>query len=170
MIATRVMRHTIGFGDSGTMNDLSHMAALIDGGLDSPRVIMAARHLALSGGVRNPTGQALAIRNFLSRVWRFVEDPARRELLRDPDNLLREYEAAGVITGDCDEAAILGAALGEAVGLEAHLVALAFGGDGDVYEHVYAELLTPAGGRVSLDVTRPAGPVPPITRTLRVRW
>jgi transglutaminase-like putative cysteine protease len=169
LIPTTVEQRSIGFGDVGTLDDLSHMAGLVDRSLSSPRVVMFARSLA-ARSVRWPEAQALAIRNFLTRVWRFVEDPARRELLRDPDHMLREYEATGIITGDCDEAAILGAALGEAVGLGAQFVVLGFPESDNNYSHVFARLLTPAGKLVSLDVTRPAGPVPAPSRVMVVQW
>jgi hypothetical protein len=144
------------------------MARLIDKGVDSPRLVMLARWLAVRAGQRRPLAQAMAIRDWLARVWRFVDDPAGRELLRDVDHMLNEYECTGAIAGDCDEAATLGAALGAAVGLTPELVVLAWsdddGGNGGTFSHVYARLLTPDSGRVSLDVTRPREPIPPPTR------
>jgi transglutaminase-like putative cysteine protease len=154
-------------GYAGTMDDLNQMARLIGRSIQSPAVVMLARQL-VARFPRNPQAQAVAIRDFLRSVWRYVDDPRADELLRDGDHMIGELARTGVITGDCDEAAILGAALGESVGLEAELVALAFGDDRSDYSHVYAQLLTPGGGCVSLDVTRPPGPVPPPSRTLVV--
>jgi transglutaminase-like putative cysteine protease len=167
-----VLHWFMGWGDVGTEHDLAHMASLIDASLDDERVIGFARAFAVTAGVRNQRAQAYAIRDWLQRVWRFVEDPARRELLRDPAHMLLEYAHDSMIRGDCDEAAILGAALGNAVGIPAQLVALAFADPDmpgrDRFQHVYAVLLTPDGEAVSLDVTKPPGPVPVATRTMTI--
>lgn len=162
---------SLGRGDVGAMDDLNHMARLVAQSIRSPIVVMQARQIARLAGERNYRAQAIGIRDFLRSVWRFVDDPRYDELLRDGEHMLRELQATGFITGDCDESAVLGAALGEAIGIEAELVALAFdpdqGGDGS-YSHVYAQLLTPEGGSISLDVTRPAGSVPNPSRVLVV--
>jgi hypothetical protein len=150
------------------------MRAVIDEGVDDPAIIHAARRLAVGAGVRREFAQALAIRGFLARVWRFVDDPMDRELLQDAPSLLAEYMATGTASGDCDEAAIFGATLGKAIGLDATLTVLAFPVPGeapspqDQFCHVYATLLTPAGQAVDLDVTRPRGPVPLPSRVLSV--
>lgn len=160
----------IGFGDVGTYQTLDLMAGLVDRGVTSPVVVDFARRLAVSAGVRNAEGQALKVRSFLKRAWRFVDDPntaTHGELLSDPEKLLRDYDRLGFIPGDCDEAAILGAALGAAVGLRAWFTVLAFNEAGE-FEHVFASLLTPGGVEVSLDVTKPSGPVPRVTRSLTV--
>lgn len=160
-----------GAGDEATaLADLNAMAQLVQRSTKSPAVVMLARQIA-ARNPRNYRAQALGIRDFLKSVWRFVDDPRADELLRDGDHMLGELRAVGYISGDCDESAVLGAALGESIGLEAELVALAFdpasGGDGS-YSHVYAQLLTPEGECISLDTTRPAGLVPNPSRTFVV--
>jgi transglutaminase-like putative cysteine protease len=171
MIPTVATFGALGRGDAGTMDDLNHMARLVGQSIKSPMVIYQARQIARLAGERNYRAQAIGIRDFLRSVWRFVDDPRYDELLRDGEHMLRELNETGFITGDCDESAVLGAALGEAIGIEAELVALAFdpdqGGNGE-YSHVYAQLLTPEGECISLDVTRPAGLVPYPSRTLVV--
>jgi transglutaminase-like putative cysteine protease len=145
------------------------MAGLVDAGLACPILVDTARFLAVSGGVRQSLAQAHAIRTWLARVWRYVDDPQGHELLVSPEKLLRDYQRLGYIAGDCDEAAILGAALGRAVGFAARFTVLAFeGSDDGQYEHVYASLLTSDGTEVTLDVTKPAGPVPAVSRSLSV--
>ena len=141
-------------------------------GVDCPDVVFFARDLAVRAGVRNPYRQAVAIRNWLSRVWRFVDDPPDRELLMTPDVALERFNQTGVIAGDCDEAAMLGAALGKSIGLNAVFVVLSFPAledpTVDIFQHVFAVLLTPFGDSVSLDVTRPRGPVPQPIRAASV--
>lgn len=160
----------IRLGDAGVIDTLDMMREYIDAGIDDPNIVQFARRLAVGAGVRNQCAQSYAIRGFLSRVWRFVLDPHDRELLVTPAVALREHLEHGIITGDCDEAAIFGATLGRAVGLHAELVVLAFPSDDpsepEQFAHVFAVLLTDAGDRISLDVTRPPGPVPAPTRAL----
>lgn len=154
------------------METLNAMTTLVDEGVDAPAVVMIARQLAVMAGVRRPYFQALAIQAWMKRVWRYVDDPNDRDLLIAPDVLLQQFDAVGFIAGDCDEAAIVGAALGRAIGLSAQFVVLGFASDDptqpDRFAHVFAVLLTDDGQHISLDVTRPAGPVPPPTRILTV--
>jgi hypothetical protein len=166
----RTAHATIGYGDQGTADTLALMQRLVDRGVDSPAVVSSARQLVTNAGAgRDGIKQAYAIRDWLTLVWRFVEDPSDRELLRDPESMLAEYDQLGVIMGDCDEAAVLGAALGRAIGLEDRFTVLSFtdpAGGPDLFGHVYASLLTSTGQSVDLDITRPAGPVP---KPIRVR-
>jgi len=168
-----VTHATIGWGDQGTEDTLALMSRLVSRGVDSPAVVSAARQLVTRAGAgRDQLAQARAIRRFLASVWRFTDDPSDRELLRDPEAMLAEYQDLGVIMGDCDEAAILGAALGRAIGLEDTFTILSFpdpAGGPDLFGHVYASLLTSRGAPVDLDVTRPAGPVPEPIRVQTVQ-
>lgn len=159
-------------GDGGTIDDLTVMVDLVNSSLVCPPVVFFARSLAVDAApLRNQYAQAVAIREWLRRYFRFVDDPAGLELQRDPENLLNEYAATNRIIGDCDEAAVLGAALGKAIGLGACFTVLAFspsdGGDGS-FSHVFATLLTDDGRAVNLDVTKPAGSVPPPIRVWSV--
>jgi transglutaminase-like putative cysteine protease len=157
-------------GDLGVEQSLGMMANDVDQACDSQRVVYFARRLAVNAGVRQQYQQALAIKNWLARVFRFVDDPIDRDLFVTPDRALQEYEATGQVTGDCDEAATLGAALGRAVGMRAQFVVLGFPSDDPDedgrFAHVFAVLLTDDNRSVSLDVTRPAGPVPAPSRVL----
>lgn len=168
---TPVHTSSIGWGDHGTKQTLALMAALINEGTASPSIVTMARNLAVAGGVRNQYAQATAIRQWLARVWKFVDDPSNRELLIAPDALMDAYGQCGYIAGDCDEAAVLGGALGKSIGLDVTLTVLAFPSDEpgkDPFQHVYASLLTNDAREITLDVTRPRGPVPPVTRTYTI--
>lgn len=159
-------------GDGGTLDDLEQMVRLTNSGLTNPLVVGAARTLAVnSAPLRDQRRQAIGIRAWLMADFKFVDDPVGLELLRDPENMLREYFNTGRVIGDCDEAAILGAALGKCVGIPAMFTVLAFreldGGSG-MFSHVFASLLTDRGESVSLDVTKPPGSVPAPTRVLSV--
>jgi transglutaminase-like putative cysteine protease len=169
---TTVSSVSVRGGDAGTLDDLSVMVGLVNQSLVNPLVVSTARTLAVnSAPARDQYRQAIGIRSWLARYFRFVDDPAGLELLRDPENLLREYFATGRMIGDCDEAAVLGAALGKAIGIPAYFTVLAFaesdGGSG-MFSHVFASLLTDDGRSVSLDVTKPPGSVPAPTRVWSV--
>lgn len=92
-------------------------------------------------------------------MWRFVRDPAGVELVHRPERLLDLWRAKGHIPGDCDDAAVLGAALGKSIGLPARFVVLGFYGPTMPFSHVYAELQTPQGW-ADLDVTRTPNRLP----------
>lgn len=166
-----VSTHQIGYGDYGVSQTVEHMRALVDAALDNPRVVMLARQIAAMGG-RRQYMQALTIQGWLKRVWRFVDDPTDRDILISPELSLQEFANTGYITGDCDEAATVGATLGRAVGLGAEFCLLGFASDDPALDgrlaHVFAVLLTDDGRRVSLDVTKPAGTLPNPSRIVTV--
>jgi len=154
-----VKREVIGFGDVGSATTLTRMAGMVNAALSVPLVIETAASIVAHVPSRDYLGMAHAIRNWMQAHFKFVPDPVGVELLRDPDYQLREYMTRGKILGDCDDAAILGAALGKAVGIRAKFVAVAFRSPGPL-AHVYT-VLTGSAGRaigsgVDLDVTRPA--------------
>jgi hypothetical protein len=107
-------------------------------------------------GAREYLVMAQTIRAWLSGNFRFVPDPVGVELLRAPAVQLHTWEQRGLITGDCDDAAILGAALGKAVGIRAAFVAVGFSMSGPL-SHVYTVLTGPPKRPISvdLDVTKP---------------
>jgi transglutaminase-like putative cysteine protease len=104
----------------------------------------------------------------LARVWRFVRDPSGIELITAPKRLLDEFRATGYISGDCDDAAILGSALAKAIGLPARFVVFGFLTTTAPFSHVYNEVWT---GKfwMEYDVTRPPTKRPAPTRIKVVR-
>ncbi len=137
-----------------------------------PVVRSRARDLAMGCGVGpSPQSQCCvywSLRAWLRRVWRFQRDPAGVELVHRPERLLDEWQATGYISGDCDDAAVLGGALGLALGFAGRFVVLAFGGG--PYQHVYTELLVdPLAGWLDLDITRSrVRPAPSRVKVVRI--
>lgn len=158
----------IGWGDDGVMQTIDAMADLVIASIRLPIVIETARHIV--GRSRGQYAQAVALRLWLKNAWRFVDDPYNVELLIEPEKALLDAQRTGKVTGDCDEAATLGAALGAAIGLIPSFVVLAFEGDdgSDRLCHVYANLLTDDGRVIDLDITRPSSGVPAPTRSLEI--
>lgn len=93
------------------------------------------------------------LRSWLAAAWHFVRDPTGVELVFRPERLLDQYTNHGMASGDCDDAAVLSAALGKAIGLRARFVVLGFFGPRMPFSHVYTELLGPDGWQ-EMDVTR----------------
>lgn len=143
-------------GDQGTYITLREMARLVREGANVPAVREQAG--ALVGRCPpSPSCHAQTIRAWLTNIWRFVRDPRGIELVHRPERLLREFESHGYASGDCDDVAVLGGALGKAVGLVPRFVVLGFHGGNGPFTHVYAELK--ANGKwVDLDVTKSWNP------------
>jgi len=155
-------------GDMGTMQTISAMRRLVNMSLVDSIVVQTARSLAAQSMPRDRDAQAYSIQAFLKEHFQFVNDPRGVELLVPPKAMLQTIARRGVVTGDCDEAAILGAALGKAIGIRACFVVLGFRGPRGPLSHVYT-VLRGSSGWVSLDITRPErGPFPPVSRHTNV--
>lgn len=145
-----VREYTIPSAHLGIEWTVDHMQELATQAACAPVVQEAAREIVGSSAGRDAADR---IRRYLEANVRFQFDPPGVELIRTPELLLRQIHCRGESFGDCDDVAVLGAALGLAVGLPATYVLIAFH-DTDPFEHVYTELETPAGA-VELDTTRP---------------
>ena len=113
-------------GDAGVADTIAKMAAMIRASIATPIVRGAATSIV--GGM-NPNdffGQLYAIREFLQQNVKFLRDPTNRELLHDPEWMLRQIASQGRVHVDCDDVAILGGAIAGAVGLRVKLIAVAF--------------------------------------------
>lgn len=140
-------------GDAGTVVTLGKMRSLVNRSLVLPIVRGAAVSIVRLVVPRDRRGQVAAIRRFLNERVQFLRDPVGVELLHTPDWLLRDIKARYYTNADCDDVAMLGAALGKAVGLKARFVAVAFYDPVAPYSHVWAELFD--GDRWGdVDVTR----------------
>lgn len=146
---------------------MRHMADRVRDCVRNSRDVIETANEAISGVTpRDRMAQIDAIREWLLRRFRFVSDPVGVELLRDPAGAIQRINARGFTMGDCDEAAMLGAALGMANGIPARFRALAFSPTGP-YTHVIADLRGPTGRWYPLDITKPQGFVaPPVARYL----
>jgi transglutaminase-like putative cysteine protease len=152
--------------DGGTVRTLAAMASLANLAQVDPLTVETAHRIALRVPPRDTLGYAQAIRRWLASNFRFVPDALDVETARAPHYLLTmQRQQGGLITGDCDDAAVLGAALGKSLGLRARFRTLAFPSLGNTFGHVYAELETDQGW-LDLDVTKPRGPVESASRTL----
>lgn len=151
-----VQRQTIPWGDDGSIATLHAMRDMVSRAITTPIVVDTAHTIIRSIRPRDYHAIALAIRFFLAQNFRFIADPVGVELIRTPERLIRQHHVYGYMSGDCDDVATLGAALGKSVGVPARFVAIGFKSFGPL-AHVFTTLLPSNGPAVSLDVTRPAG-------------
>lgn len=153
------------------------MAAEVRTGLADPLTQKLARRILATVPRQDRTGAAQMIRLYLGDHFRFLSDALAGsllvgnsdvELLNTPHELARQILDFGEARGDCDDAAILAAAVGQLAGLPARFHVVGFDGLDGPFRHVWTDLLTPLGW-LDMDVTRPAqGPLPAITREMTV--
>ena len=110
MTYTRV--HWIPPGDAGTRATLHAMRRLVRASLADPLLIATVGDMVGEGS----EGWAWKVRRWLDDRWRFLPDPLTVELVREPRVMLHELRTRGYMAGDCDDAAVMAAALGMAGG------------------------------------------------------
>jgi transglutaminase-like putative cysteine protease len=156
-------------GDAGVWLTLRKMRALVRAAVRDPLTIETAQRIVSASPPRDARAEVTALRAWLAAHFRFVADPISQETLRSPQRALAQYQRDGVVSGDCDDAAVLGAALAAAIGLRPYAVVTGFRRPGAPFKHVYTVVPVDAWLTewVDLDVTRPAGMTPPVvTRSL----
>ena len=151
-------------GDRGTIDTLHRMRRIARRQSTELPLVMLARQVVLEAGQRDRPEAVLAIRRWLKRHTKFVPDPVGTEYLVAPLDMLERMGTRGVAAGDCDDVAMLGAALALAVGIRARFTAVAFD-EGMPLRHVFAEAHDGEDWR-ELDVGRPAGTTAQIRRAL----
>lgn len=145
------------------------MRGLVRAGVADPLTLETAQRIVRTCPPRNAKCEAQTLRSWLAAHFRFVADPISQETLRSPRRDLEQLARDGVISGDCDDATVIAAALAAAIGLRPYAVVTAFRRPGAPFRHVYA--VVPVDGTltewVDFDVTRPAGIEPPyVSRSL----
>jgi len=148
----KVQRYRIPRGNRGIRKTVRFMGRLAREALTDPLTVETAALIV--NGSSEPGEMASRIREFLVEYVRFVPDPVGQELIRSPRFMLERVRSHGFASGDCDDVATLGAALGMCVGLPARFVLLSFS-PLEPFSHVYAEI---ANGCcwTELDTTAPA--------------
>lgn len=122
----------------------------------------APRGAALQVGGQLDGHFAPELRRWLAALWVEAPDPAGVELVMSPDYQLHRLHREGYLEGDCDDVAVLGAALALARGRAARFITLSFTRN-RVPEHIYADVFEPGVGWLDLDILKPSGPLPAVT-------
>lgn len=132
---------------------LQRMALTVNNIVQDPAMVEQAVSIVTGQEPHDYHAQLTVLRNWIDDHTQFVRDPADRELLRRPDYMLEEIRKGGLAFGDCDDIAMLSAALAKCVGFPVHFFAEAYHGGG--FSHVYAVATEPAGEEIDFDTTRP---------------
>lgn len=148
---TRTERPT---GDGGVIQTLKQMGQQIRLASIDPLIVNTAREIILPAGRRAVNEKIWLIRAWLDGHTKWVPDPENAEYLVTPRAMLQRILSQGVAPGDCDDMAMLGAALLKAVGIRAQLKAVGFY-PAKYFRHVYAEGWDGAQWQ-ELDISRPA--------------
>lgn len=142
-------------GDGGTYATLAKMKSLVRTAAAHPLVRATAAALVRSTA-SNGVIHARIIRGWVEDHTIFLRDISTAEALYHPAGVLKQIQRQGVAQLDCEDVAMLAAALGVSIGLRARFVVLAFR-PGGPFQHVYADLSDAAGRRwIDVDTTRPS--------------
>lgn len=95
------------------------------------------------------------IRTWVRRHMRFINEPV--EILHGPVWMIRTIVNQGRVWGDCDDAAMLAATIGNALGLPARFVAIRPTGAPE-FVHVFTELDSGRGAWLCCDPTANVAP------------
>jgi transglutaminase-like putative cysteine protease len=161
-----VLNTTIPSGDAGTFATLDYMARLASQGAVTPAVRDVAASLVQGTG-RDPQLHCRLVSDWVEQHVEFLPDPSVAEALVPPGVAVGIIAARGVLQADCDDVAMLAAALGLSIGLRARFVVVAFGSPSAPFAHVWTDLSAPDGASwLTVDPTRPMFTLPPIGRSV----
>ena len=123
----QVRAYSIPWGDRGTKAVIRRMVKFARSGSVHPIVRNQAVDILHNEGIegRDSQSQVLAIRDWLDSNLEFMRDPSGAELVQSPARMLADLTDPGrppILRVDCDDAAVLAAALGKAMGLRARFV------------------------------------------------
>jgi len=142
---TTVTEYTIPQGDRGAYQTLKIMKRIVNEAMRDIPVLDTAKTIIRSVGGKDRSAQAVAIAEWVRPRLRFVRDPYGIETLHTPLFMLSRINTVGMYEADCDDYAILSAALAKAVGLRTKFVVLGFHSAEHPFTHVYAMAETPQG-------------------------
>lgn len=155
-------------GDMGVWMALRNIRRYVRDAVADRLVIETAQSIVKGCAQRDDRCEALTLRKWLAKNFRFVRDPVRQETLRSPRAHLEQLKRDGVVSGDCDDAAVLGASLAAALGFEPYAVVTGYRRAGAPFQHIITMLPLDDNSTewLDLDVTRPAGQAPAVTRSM----
>jgi transglutaminase-like putative cysteine protease len=121
------------------------MKRLVVESMKDPVVLEEAKRVIRSAGGKNRFSQAHAIASHMQSVMHFVRDPYQIETLHTPRYMIDRYIPHGIFEADCDDYAILSAALAKAVGLKTVFVIMGFLDQSAPWAHVFTMAETERG-------------------------
>jgi len=140
-----VEQKTLPHGDAGAYTTLREMKRLVVESMKDPVVLEEAKRVIRSAGGKNRFSQAHTIAAHMQSVMHFVRDPYQIETLHTPRYMIDRYIPHGIFEADCDDYAILSAALAKAVGLKTVFVIMGFLDSRAPWAHVFTMAETERG-------------------------
>lgn len=131
-------------GDDGVKATLRIMVSVVRKTKTSLPVLTLARSIVKSCAPKDYVCEATALQQYVQKAIRYTRDINDVETIQYPEQTL------SLGTGDCDDMAILFAALAESVGFPTRFAAVGLSGQG--FSHVLAQLMIPGQGWVSAEV------------------
>jgi hypothetical protein len=148
-----------GAGDFAIYVTLGAMRGMVQRDFVLPEVRLTASEIVAGMGGRDGIAQAHAIRDWLSAHVEFLRDPDRGEMLHGPAWQVRRIRAHGIVAVDCDDVAMLAAALGRSIGLRARFTVVGFFSPRAPFRHIWTDLAPPNQNVwVECDITRSEQP------------
>jgi len=161
-------------GDAGTTITIDRMGTLVRQAQGSPWLARAVSEVigkSTPGPGRDRLGGSVF--RWLKNRVSFCTDPSRVELLRQADIMLRDIFTTGGTCVDCDEMAILGAALLMKMRFSPVFITISQRPDG-LFQHVYFGFTATdpgrAGSLIALDPQETAEPGSEVRYTRRKVW
>lgn len=131
-------------GDAGVKATLQIMVGVVRKTKTSLPVVTLARSIVKSCPTKDYVCEAAALQRYVQQKIRYTRDINNVETVQFPEQTLQ------MGTGDCDDMAVLLAALAESVGFPTRFAAIGLSGGG--FEHVLTQLMIPGQGWVSAEV------------------
>ena len=112
----------------------------------------------------------LAIYDYLKR-WPYIPDPVGKELLISPNRQAEDFLTKGEIHGgDCDDLAMLSAAVLGSIGYKVRIVIASYRFDRE-FEHAYTEVwVEDSWFNFDLSSSRPLGWITPTTKEIHIEF
>lgn len=148
-------------GDFGTWLTLVKMRSMVNREFLNPVVRLTASNIVSNISGKDGLVQAQEIRGWLESHVDFLRDPDGVEMLHGPIWQIKQILSTGRLQVDCDDVAMLSAALGKSIGLRARFVVVAFDYSNAPYRHVWTELSPySVDAWTDMDITRPMQGLP----------
>lgn len=148
--------------DLGTWLTLLAMRSMVVREFMLPVVRLTATNIVAGLGGKDGVAQATEIREWLNQYTEFLRDPDGAEMVHSPSWQIQQVQNNGRVYIDCDDVAVVSAALGKSIGLRARFVVVGFDAPYAPFRHVWTELspVAPMPVWVDMDTTRPAQGLP----------
>lgn len=159
-------------GDAGTRATLARMASWARSSAVHPLIRQVAARQVRSTSPDGGHEAAMRLAHWIGDHVMFLPDPSGVEALHDPVWSLREILTGGIVGLDCDDVAMLAAALGLSIGLRAQFVVVGFNSPNAPFGHVWTDLAgwSRSAPWIPVDPTRPAQGLDVLPISRRMTW